>query len=683
MRNEHLKAELSALRAEVVGPAVHAHTRCAAAVVLVLVACSRATPAAPEPDGEPEQLAPAAPEPAGSALPPVEPRRATTIDGAPYSPRAGASYPTDVYWGETHLHSANSGDAVGAGNRLGPEETMRFARGEEVTASSGQRVRLDRPLDFVVLTDHAEGLGVMVQLLLGHEALMADPKAKRWHDMMLEGGEQAMKVGVEIPNALASGTLPAVFTDPDVVAPMIRSVWAENNAIAERFNEPGRFTTLIGYEWTSVPDGNNLHRNVIFRDGEDRTNQILPFSSMQSEDPEKLWAFLSEYERKTGGRVLAIPHNGNLSNGRMFATVDFEGKPLSSDYARSRARWEPVYEVTQIKGDGEAHPELSPNDELAGYGITGWDNGNLTLQELETSEMRAGEYAREALKQGLRLEAELGANPFKFGMLGSTDAHTSLSAVEEDNFLGKLTPYEPSPARATHVTKELNGVTRYGWMYLAGGRAAVWAHENSREAIWDALERREVYGTTGSRISLRFFGGWDFEDGDAQARDPARIGYAKGVPMGADLSQAPQGRSPKFLVRASKDPDGANLDRVQIIKGWHDADGSLRERVYDLAWGDAERRKPNRQGALPPVGNTVDVASATWTNSIGDPDLAAVWEDPDFDPSERAFYYIRVVEIPTPRWTAYDAKRFGLDLPDEIPMTTTERAYSSPIWYTP
>ena len=310
----------------------------------------------------------------------------------------------------------------------------------------------------------------------------------------------------------------------------------------------------------------------------------------------------------------------------MFAMVNFAGEPLTAGYVERRARWEPLYEVTQIKGDGETHPQLSPNDELAGYGIEGWDNGNLTLDELETPEMRPAECAREALKQGLRLEAELGTNPFKFGMVGSSDAHTSLTGVEEDNFWGKLPPYEPSPERATHVSKELNGVTRYAWQYLAGGRAAVWATENTREAIWDALERREVYATTGSRITLRFFGGWEFDDADARSRYPEKAGYTKGVPMGADISKGPEGKSPKFLVSAAK---------------------------------------------------------ATWTNRIGDPELSAVWEDPDFDPAERAFYYARVVEIPTPRWTAYDAKCYGLDLPDEVPMTTTERAYSSPIWYAP
>jgi len=658
-----------------------------ALTTLALAACgkeNKVEPVAPDPEAQATPAAPAQPAPElAPKAPAVEEKPPETRDGQPYSPYARPAYPIEVYWGETHLHSANSTDAIGSGNRLGPEETMRFARGEEVISSSGQPARLQRPLDFVVLTDHAEGLGVGVELLKGNPALMDDAAAKRWHDMMVEGGERARQVGVEIPAALASGTLPEVMQDAKVVVPISKTVWAENNAIAERFNEPGRFTTLIGYEWTSVPNGNNLHRNVIFRDGKDKTDQILPFSAMQSEDPEKLWEFLESYEAKTGGRALAIPHNGNLSNGRMFALVDFGGEPLTADYVATRARWEPVYEVTQIKGDGEAHPQLSPNDELAGYGVEGWDNGNLTLQELETPEMRAGEYAREALKQGLRLEAGLGTNPFKFGMVGSTDAHTSLTGIEEDNFWGKMVPYEPSPERAMHVSKELNGVTRYAWQYLAGGRAAVWATENTRESIWDALERKEVYGTTGSRMTVRFFGGWEFEPSDAESRDVAAAGYAKGVPMGSDLTRGPEGGVPSFLVSASRDPLGANLDRVQIVKGWLDSDDKLHEKVYDVAWGDAARRKPAKNGKLPPVGNTVNVDEATYANTIGDPDLTAVWKDPDFDPEERAFYYVRVVEIPTPRWTAYDAKRFGVEMPEEVPMTTTERAYTSPIWYTP
>jgi hypothetical protein len=396
-----------------------------------------------------------------------------------------------------------------------------------------------------------------------------------------------------------------------------------------------------------------------------------------------LWRFLDGYQDKTGGQVLAIPHNGNLSNGHMFALVDFDGRSLTRAYAETRARLEPVYEVTQIKGDGEAHPFLSPNDEFAGYEL--WDKGNLDLTKLKKPEMLQYEYARSALKLGLKLEQELGVNPFKFGMIGSTDSHTSLATAEEDNFFGKASVGEPSPGRAMHpFMQSTDGkVQIMGWEMTASGYAGVWATENTREAIFDALMRKEVYGTTGPRMVVRFFGGFDFQAADARTRNPAEVGYAKGIPMGGDLSNAPPDKAASFLVAALKDPIGANLDRIQIVKGWQDKNGGLQEKVYDVVWGDAQKRKPDANGKLPAVGDTVDVPNATWTNTIGDPELITVWTDPDFDPALRAFYYARVIEIPTPRWTAYDAKRFGVQMPKEVPMTTQERAYTSPIWYTP
>ena len=594
-----------------------------------------------------------------------------------YSPYAGRNYPTRVLWGDTHLHTANSLDAAAFGNTLGPEEAYRFARGEEVVSSTGQPVKLSRPLDFLVVADHAEGLGSTVELKKGNPLLMADPALKRWHDMMNsdKGGEAA----IELIRSIGTGTTPKALFNPKLA----RSVWQNYTATAERYNEPGRFTALIGYEWTSNNQGNNLHRVVIFKDDKTKADQIVPFSAADSENPAKLWKFMDAYQEKTGGTVLAIPHNGNLSNGRMFALVDFEGKGLSREYAETRARLEPVYEVTQIKGDGEAHPFLSPNDEFAGYEL--WDKGNLDLTELKRPEMLQYEYAREGLKLGLKLEQQLGINPYKFGMIGSTDSHTSLATAEEDNFFGKHSGAEPSPGRAEHAfMQSTDGKVRImGWEMTASGYAAVWAADNTREAIFDALERKEVYATTGPRMILRFFGGWDFQPGDAKTRSPAEVGYVKGVPMGGDLSAAPEGKSPSFLIGALKDPIGANLDRVQIVKGWQEANGALNEKVYDVVWSNAATRKPGPDGKLPPVGNTVDVPSATWTNTIGDPELITVWSDPDFKAGERAFYYVRVIEIPTPRWTAYDAKRFGIQLPKEVPMTTQERAYTSPIWYTP
>ncbi len=391
---------------------------------------------------------------------------------------------------------------------------------------------------------------------------------------------------------------------------------------------------------------------------------------------------MNAYEQKTGGSVLAIAHNGNLSNGRMFPIIEsFTGKPVDLEYVQERAKWERLYEATQTKGDGEAHPFLSPNDEFANF--ERWDFGNLDASVPKTKDMLEFEYARSGLRNGLKLESELGTNPYKFGMIGSSDAHTGLSAMEEENFFGKTTPQEPSPERLTKVFVDnpKTGIKVMDWQVSSSGYAAVWATENTRAALWDAMQRKETYATTGPRMVVRFFGGWDFDKTDAQTRNPATTGYAKGVPMGGDLRNAPAGKAPTFLVAALKDSIGANLDRIQIVKGWLDNQGETHEQVYDVVWGGD--RKPGKDGKLPSVGSTVDVANATWTNTIGAPELIAVWKDPKFDSKQRAFYYARVIEIPTPRWTAYDAKRFGVKPLPGTPMTVTERAYTSPIWYTP
>jgi len=595
-----------------------------------------------------------------------------------YSPYAGRHFPTRVFWGDTHLHTALSMDAAAFGCKVGPEGAYRFARGEEVTTSSGQPAQLSRPLDFLVVSDHAEAFGVIVEMLRSNPALMADPKVKRWAEMIKEGGDTATKAVWEL--VVATGdpkTMPPSFTDPA----LIRSVWEQYIKAAERFNEPGKFTAFIGYEWTSHPGGNNMHRVVIFRDGADKAIRTLPFSALQSENPEDLWKVMAAYEEKTGGQLLAIPHNGNISGGRMFALVDFMGNPLTRKYAEERARWEPVIEATQQKGDSESAKFLSPTDEFAGY--EPWTKMNLTGSKLHQDAWFQSEYARAALKNGLKLEQQVGANPFKFGMVGSTDSHTGISAVEEDNYYGKATPYEPSAHRWEHVFTKSGDAKVMAWETSASGYAAVWATENTREALWDAMKRKEVYATTGSRLMVRFFGGWDFDAKDAQTRSPAIAGYTKGVPMGGDLRDAPSGKAPTFLVAALRDSMGANLDRIQVIKGWLDAKGEVQEKVYDVVWGDADKRKPGANGKLPPVGNTVDVENALWTNTIGDPELITVWKDPDFDAKQKVFYYARVIEIPTPRWTAYDAKVFGVKMAKEVPMTTQERAYTSPIWYTP
>jgi len=359
--------------------------------------------------------------------------------------------------------------------------------------------------------------------------------------------------------------------------------------------------------------------------------------------------------------------------------AQYTGRKLDKFYVEQRAKWERMYEITQIKGDGEAHPFLSPDDEFADYGT--WDAGNLDLSEAKTDDMLAGEYAREALKSGLALEAKLGTNPYKFGIAGATDSHTSLPTAEEDNFFGKHSGYEPSPERLSHTFVKTENGEIFSWQQVASGYTAVWAMDNTRASLFDAMDRKEVYATNGPRMAVRFFGGWDYTDADLNSRQPAFAGYGKGVPMGGDLTAAPEGKSPTFMVLALRDPIGANLDRVQIIKGWLDADGATHEKVYDVAWsGD---RVAGTDGKLPPVGNTVDVANANWTNTIGAAELGTIWTDPDFDASQSAFYYVRVLEIPTPPWYVYDAFRFGVDIPKKAPTSQQERAYTTPIWFTP
>lgn len=605
--------------------------------------------------------------------------------GVKYSPYTDSDYPTQVFFGDTHHHSANSGDAFMNGDRLGPEDSYRFASGQEVVSSSGVPVKLERPLDFLVVSDHAEGLGAMFEIYNENPLYMQDDTLKRWSEMMQAGGTQSADAMNELISAQSQGKLPSAITDPKMAQPIMKSVWESYTELAEQYNQPGKFTAMIGYEWTSVPKGNNLHRNVLFRDGKSEADQMLPFTSWQSENPEDLWQWMSEFEAKTGGSVLAIPHNGNLSNGRMFSLKDSKGVALSADYARLRAKYEPLQEMMQTKGNSETHPTLSPNDEFANYGIAGWEYGNLTLEdEPETPEMRQYMYIRGGLMNGLALQEKLGENPFKFGFIGGTDVHNSLTAIDEDNFFGKHVIQEPRPNRWEHVSKKGFGFTRYTWQYTAAGYAAVWATDNTREALWDAMKRKEVYATSGTRMTVRLFGGWEYTDQDLFARDIAKVGYAKGVPMGGDLAkQAKTTGSPSFLIAAMKDPVGANLDRIQVIKGWVDDQGNTQEKIYDVVWGDAEKRQIGDDGKLQSVGDTVDVEQATWSNTIGDPDLTVLWSDPEFDASQSAFYYARVIEIPTPRWTAYDQKRFAVKMSDDVPMKHQERAWTSPIWYNP
>jgi hypothetical protein len=592
-----------------------------------------------------------------------------------YSPPVENNFPEQVFWGDTHLHTNLSTDANAQGNKnVSPANAYALARGGTIRAHNGMQVKLHRPLDFLVIADHAESLGVANAVQRRDPALRETKVGTRMADMF----EQLMAAGSPAPEALREFVY-SLGTDDINDDRFQQTIWNRVTETADQHNQPGKFTALIGYEWTSRFENGTRHRVVIFKDDAKKTNQVLPFSATDSANPEDLWRFLAHYEELTGGEVLAIAHNPNLSNGREFAVTEISGKPFSLAHQKLRERWEPLLEATQIKGDSETLAILSPTDKFADYET--WEGWSVIhgqgISSRKAAPMDADrtqyEYARSGLKLGLRQYAELGVNPFKFGMIGSTDAHTGLPAISENNFWGKHAIIEPSAERLTHF--------RYRWRISASGYAAVWAKENTREAIFAAMKRKETYATTGPRMTVRFFGGWNFEHDDAYHPNLAKIGYKKGIPMGGDLT-APAARTPNFLIQATRDPHGAHLDRIQVVKGWRDGRGALHEKIYDVALSDG--REVDRDGNVEPVGSTVDIKTATYANSIGDSELATVWHDPDFNASDLAFYYVRVLEIPTPRWSAYDASFFNLqNLPNEIPMTMQERAYTSPIWYTP
>ncbi len=611
-----------------------------------------------------------------------------TVSNSTSDSTAESSYPTDVYWGDTHVHTAYSMDAGLFGNRLPPEDAYRFAKGEQVTSTTGVPARLVTPLDFLVISDHSDNLGFFPKLAAGDPAFLADETGKRWYEMIQVGGHQAVAAALELVDMISRGTFPEALTiRPD--SESYASAWKNITSAAEAANDPGKFSAIIGYEWTSlIPPGANMHRVVVYRDGAELADQIMPYTTGTPEgslNPRDLWKWLADYETKTGGQILAIAHNGNLSNGIMFPAVEsYDGGKVDSSYANTRMRWEPLYEITQIKGDGEAHPFLSPNDEFADFGS--WDRGNLNGSEPKKKEMLQFEYGREALKLGLEIEQREGVNPYKFGFIGSTDSHTSLATADDSNFFGKHSGTEPGTHRISHAMAEIGEFRIEGWDQLASGYAGVWAAENTREAIFDAMMRKEVYATTGPRMVVRFFGGWDYSTADAAASDLANVGYSKGVPMGGDLTAAAKDKSPSFLISAIRDPNGANLDRVQVVKGWMGEDGSRQEKVFDVVWSDPETRAPGADGKLPEVGSTVNIKDASYENSIGADQLTVSWSDPDFDPAQAAFYYLRVLEIPTPRWPAFDVLNFSAAIPDNMTdsdFVAQQRAYSSPIWYTP
>ncbi|MFT7218436.1 MAG: hypothetical protein ACI8Z1_000045 [Candidatus Azotimanducaceae bacterium] len=588
----------------------------------------------------------------------------------PYS-AVDQDYPKQVFWGDTHLHTRNSADAYSLGNlNLSPADAYRFARGQELMAHNGMRVQLKRPLDFLVVSDHSEYLGGFYRFNVRDRVVTDTPTGRQWSQYIADGDLGKFFTAFTASLADPANNYPLPKTSQKVI-------WQDVAQTADEFNDPGQFSAIIGYEWTSMIRGNNLHRVVLYKDGADVVGQVPPFTAQESLDPQDLWRALASYEEKTGGEVMAIAHNGNISNGMMFPSVTVDGEPIDRAYAELRRRWEPVYEVSQVKGDGEAHPTLSPDDEFADFET--WDEDNIGRSEKKQDWMLAHEYARSALKLGLQYEDSLGVNPFKFGMIASTDGHNTFSTTEEDNFFGKFPESEPGAQRLKNT---LAGVLWENWKIVASGYAAIWSQENTRASLFDAMKRREVYGTTGSRIMVRFFGGWGYDEGAFERPDYLDVAYKGGVPMGGDLTLAPKGQAPKFIAVAAKDPVGANLDRVQIVKGWVDHAGKVQEKVYDVAWSD-DRKMDAKTGKVPSVGTTVDVETATYRNSIGSAELGVVWEDPDFDPALRAFYYARVIEIPKPRWSTYDAAYFEVDLAEEVPRTVQDRAYTSPIWYTP
>lgn len=631
------------------------------AFALIVTGCNREGPA----PAESAQTSPA-PDSTESVTPAATPARDAATDGIPRI----------AYFGDTHVHTGWSVDAGLDGATLTPDDAFRFGAGHEVKSNTGLPAKLHRPYDWFMVTDHSDGMGTINEIVAGNPEMLANPTLKGWYEALNSGDEKrAADAKSALVVAQATGKLPEQIMDPKWMV----SAWEKTIEAAEKYNQPGVYTTFIAYEWTvNANGGNNLHRNVIFRDNADRALQILPLTTFETEDPEKLWAWMASYEEKTGGRVHAIPHNGNMSNGRMFEEQRFDGSPMTTDWAEQRQKYERLYELTQFKGQSESHPALSPEDEFADWDL--WDRGNLILAPKPPGSFQY-EYWRPALKAGLLLENELGANPFKYGANAGTDTHTGLSSTEEDNFFGKFKSLEPSNAERWDFPLLTGPSGSYmGWEMAASGVMGVWSTENTREALWDAMYRRETFATTGPRITVRFFGGFGFDEADLQG-DWVATGYDKGVPMGADLAGSADGSAMTFLVSATKDPDGANLDRVQIIKGWLDAEGNTHEKVFDVEWSD--NRQPGPDGNLPPVGNTVNLEDGTYTNDIGATAFTAVFSDPDFDPAQKAVYYVRALEIPTPRWTLYDKLRLGSQIDDSIPMIHQERAFSSPIWYTP
>ena len=577
------------------------------------------------------------------------------------SPKARAE--ERVYFGDLHLHTAFSFDAYLFKTTATPDDAYGFAQGKPLKGPNGGVSTIDRPLDFLAVTDHSENMGVMRASGDPANPLYTTPLAVAARDPDPTVSGAAFK---SIIAAAKAGKISAMF-DPKLAKTAIEDSWAREIEAANRNYHPGKFTTFIAYEWSSMPETKNLHRNVIFRGGV----APLPFSSIDSNRPEDLWDWL-ERQRQEGYQVLAIPHNSNMSDGAMFDTVDSDGKPMTAAYAKRRRRNEPVVEITQLKGQSETNPILSPNDEFADFEVVDERVGS----GIKVTQFH-GSYVRDAYRTGLTMQESQGFDPYKFGVVGASDSHAALTPTRADRYNGAhgMTDALPALRLSCAFCKGANDTRRFGAM----GLTAVWARQNTREDIWDGIARRETYATSGPRMKVRFFGGWSLAGVTPGQADWVEAGYRQGVPMGSDLPKRAGARGPQFVVWAVKDPDGANLDRVQIVKVWSRG-GKNDEQVIDVAWSGTRKRDP-KTGKVPSVGSTVDVKAASYANTIGAVELKGTWRDPAFDPKAPAAYYVRVLEIPTPRWSTYDAKVTGKPIPEGLPAAVQQRAYTSPIWY--
>ncbi len=599
---------------------------------------------------------------------PVEPLTTTVND----TQTADYNELNNAYFGDLHVHTSWSFDAFIYNVRTSPDDAYRFGKGEAIPHVGGKPAQLGRPLDFMAVTDHAEYMGIMMQMQDKNNPLSQLEIAQLIND---PDSEVSIKAFNKVGFSIATNRPYTELIKKDI----IQNTWQRIVKAADNHYVPGKFTTFPAYEWTSAPAvylaleqyAQNLHRNVIFKGGK---VSGIPFSAFNSQDPEDLWAWMDN-ERTKGIEVMSIPHNGNMGNGLMYDLETLSGKTLTAAYAESRSRNEPINEVVQIKGQSMAHPILAPNDEFADYELYAY---TFAKSSPPPPSQPQNSYVRDALKNGLALEKSLGTNPFKFGFIGSSDGHNAASAVEENNYFGKMGNIDGTAAIRIDTIQK-----RRPRFFSAAGLAGVWAKENTRDAIFDAMQRRETFATSGPRIKVRFFGGWDFQVDSLSGNNWLNNAYENGVPMGSDLNHPPPtvNRPPSFLIQAIKDVEGANLDRIQVIKGYLDKDGQPQETIFEVAW--AGDRTIDAKGKLPAIGSTVDVANAIYTNEIGAVQLQTIWTDPEFEAGQSAFYYLRVLEIPTPRWTTYDAKTIGVAPPNDVPVATQERAWSSPIWYKP